>query len=80
MDFAKIQQYGLGSAYRDWLLQAKAAEDPRHRFFVRSLDLVCQENTDIDSCGECSCVLICSGGCHDLLSFSPHTVWGCLPV
>ena len=57
-----------------WILPAKAAEDPRHRFFVSSLDLMCKENTDIDSCKESHA--FCSGGCYDLLHFSPHTVWG----
>ena len=40
-----------------WILQPQAAEDPRHRFFVKSLSLMWHENADIDSCEKCSCVL-----------------------
>ena len=36
MDFVEILKYGLGiEDLETWILQAKAAEDPRHRFFDR---------------------------------------------
>ena len=52
-----LEAENIVSLIETWILQANAAEAPRHRFLVTSLDLMCHKSIDIDSCDECSCVL-----------------------